>query len=242
MPLQAVTFDFHNTLAECDDWFQLEIRDLVPAILDRLAAHNGGVTDAERQDAVRLYRALREEIIHHGEELDAYACARHVLNQMGHACEPSVLKVTVDSVMRGALADCRPVSGVVETVHELRNRGVSLAVVSSAVHHDFLAWSLDAFGIHDAFDVVVTSASCGYYKTRTEIYEHALAGLGVSTDAAVHVGDSYRYDVQTAKRAGMRTIWYARDGHDNAGTDADLTVTSMVNLVDAIVRRFGLGD
>ncbi len=44
MPIRAVTIDFHNTLAWCDRWFALEVRELVPEVL--LALGSGDPTRA----------------------------------------------------------------------------------------------------------------------------------------------------------------------------------------------------
>nr|MBA2290299.1 hypothetical protein [Chloroflexia bacterium] len=38
--MQIITFDFHNTVAHCDPWFELEIRTLPAAVLGRLADVN----------------------------------------------------------------------------------------------------------------------------------------------------------------------------------------------------------
>lgn len=240
MPLRAVTFDFHNTLANCDEWFEIEVRELVPRFLDWLGRQGGATTTTEeRRAAVTLYRELRLEIMEHGEEQDAYECTMHVLSRLGRSVAPNAVRLGVDDVMRAALHGSAPVPGVVRSVRDLRANDVPLAVVSSAVHHDFLEWSLEKFGILSCFQHVITSASCGFYKSRTEIYEHALQRLDVAASDAVHVGDSYRYDVETATRAGMRTVWFARESGAGDGNGAGLTVTDLNGLAPLILGRFG---
>ena len=242
MPLKAVTFDFHNTLATCDEWFQLEVRELVPRVLDWLAERGGTtVSQDERDSAVQHYRALRLDIMEHGDERDAYDCTLDVLGLLGRAVGPAIVRRGVDDVMREALAGSEPVAGVVATVRDLRENKVELAVVSSAVHHDFLEWSLEKFGIRDCFSHVVTSASCGFYKSRTEIYEHTLERLNIAPSDAVHVGDSHRFDVETATRAGMRTVWFSRTDTRDASNGAGLTVTSLEGLSPLILDHFGTG-
>lgn len=243
MPLKAVTFDFHNTLADCDEWFQLEIRDLVPRFLDWLATQDGThVAEEERAAALQHYRALRLQVMEHGVERDAYDCTSDVLAILGRDIDPAIVRSGVDDVMRSALAGSTPILGVVETVKSLKSHGIELAVVSSAVHHDFEEWSLEKFGIRDAFTLLVTSASSGFYKSRTEIYEYTLDRLGVSSNEAVHVGDSLRFDVATASRAGMRTVWYARNNPPDSGNGTDLTVTTIEGLAPLILDHFGTGS
>jgi HAD superfamily hydrolase (TIGR01509 family) len=240
MPLKAVTFDFHNTLADCDEWFQLEIREIVPAVMDWLASRDGTTVAAgERDTAIRHYRAMRLDIMEHGNERDAYDCTMTVLAQMGRIVDEDVVREGVDTVMRSALPGSNAVEGVANAVRTLRASDIDLAVVSSAAHHDFLEWSLEKFEILDCFSHVITSASCGFYKSRTEIYQHALDQLGVRPSEAVHVGDSHRYDVETATRSGMRTVWFSRDRDANHANGAGLTVTSLDGLAPLILNHFG---
>src|SRR5262249_61886466 len=101
--------------------------------------------------------------------------------------------------------------------------------VASAVYHPFLEWTLERFGIRDAFAVVTTSASAGYYKSRPEIYLQTLQRLEVDPARSVHVGDSWRFDVVGARRAGMRTVLIAAE-HDPAAWEEftpDLVVASL---------------
>jgi HAD superfamily hydrolase (TIGR01509 family) len=175
----------------------------------------------------------------HGNEVDAYDCTVTVLDRLGRSTDPETIRRGVDDVMRLALPESAPVPGVVAAVRELRERDIELAVVSSAVHHDFIEWSLAKFGILECFSQIVSSAGCGFYKSRTEIYEHTLEQLGVAPSDAVHVGDSHRFDVETATRAGMRTVWFVRAEIGAAANGANLTVTSLEGLAPLILDHFG---
>lgn len=242
MPLKAVTFDFHNTLAHCDRWFQHEIRTLVPAVLHWHADSNGQHVGSSTVDlAVEAYRALRLGIIEHGEEMDAAACCQFVLDGLSISIDEPTIRAAIESVMRDCLDDSTPVPGVIETVRTLADANVRLGVISSAVYHPFLEWSLEKFGILDAFDVVVTSASAGYYKTRPELYLHTLHRLGVEAAESVHIGDSHRFDVEGARRAGMRTVWYAPNAEPGGNGVADLTVSDLTGLAPLLFEHFGSG-
>ena len=145
----------------------------------------------------------------------------HVLSELDIAIDRSTANEAINVVMRRTLAESTPMPGAVDAVIELAARDIRLGVVSSAVYHPFLEWSLEKFGIIDRFESVITSASSGYYKSRTEIYVHSLDALGASARETVHIGDSYRYDVQTARRVGMGTVWYRQPEHDHAGCGSD---------------------
>jgi HAD superfamily hydrolase (TIGR01549 family) len=231
MARQAVTFDFHNTLAACPEWFELEVRRLPSAFLQWRASFTSLPVDPELSaEADVRYRQLRHEIMDHGEELTAEAS----LNQVFAALQIDILQSEVahgvETLMREALAGATPVPGAVETVREIADAGVPIGIVSSAVYHPFLEWTLASFGILEAFDVIVTSASAGFYKSRPEIYEHAAVALGAPPPRMVHVGDSLRFDVGGASRAGMGTVWLQRDGAD-AG-ELDLTPDLIIRTLE----------
>lgn len=236
----AITFDFHNTLVRCDAWFRLETQDLVVDFLAWQAAARGDEADpgllAAAHDA---YRRLRKEIVDHGEEQTAERCVALVLDQLGCVASPAEIAGGVEHLMRQTLPTAEPLPGVVETLRVLGEARVTMGIVSSAVYHPFLLWSLERFGIDRAFRVVTTSASAGYYKSRPEIFEQTLAALGARAEQSVHIGDSFRFDIDTARRIGMRTIWIADAAKASApaGDPPDLTLDS---LVDAAPRIFEL--
>ena len=231
----AVTLDFHNTLAHCESWFELEVRELLVRFLDWHGGETGTALAQEtRLLAATVYRDIRKSVIESGYELTAEACVATGLERLGlHAAEADIDQ-GVEYLMRGALHDLTPVPGALELVEELRRAGIKLGIVSSAVYHPYLEWALDAFGISDAFVSVVTSASAGFYKSRTEIYAHALRQLDVLPERAVHVGDSWRWDAGTAKQAGMKTVWF-NSRQDEAEIVPDLEIRMLQGAAPGII-------
>lgn len=240
MTARAITFDFHNTLAACDAWFQLEIGHLVSAFLEWERRTNGRALGSGLSGAVDLaYRRLRQSIHVHGHELPAERCVATILARFGIDVDPSEVARGVDDVMRAALDGATPMAGAIETVRILAGEGVALGIVSSAVHHQFLEWTLERFGIRDAFAVVTTSASAGYYKSRPEIYWQTLEQLGTDPVRSIHVGDSWRFDVGGAQRAGMRTVLVAAE-HDPTRWDGLIPDLVLPSLHDAAPRTLDL--
>lgn len=236
---KTITFDFHNTLIECDEWFQIEIRTLVSDVL-RYWNDLGEIEIPESLFAAAdaEYRRLRLAIHGHGHELPADRAVRTILERIGFVLPWDAIDIALDAIMRQAFQQAHPVAGATTVVSELADAGVQLGVVSSAVHHDFLLWSLERFQMADAFDQIVTSASCGFYKSRPEIYWSALADLGANANTSLHVGDSLRFDVGGASRAGMRTAWYQRPNTretPSAELAPDLIVTSMQRASPALL-------
>ena len=235
----TMTFDFHNTLIECDQWFEIEIRSLVSDVLRYW--HNLGEIDVPPPviaNADAEYRKLRRAIHGHGHELPADRAVRMILERVDFALPWDAIDIALDAIMRDSFRHARPVTGAPETVQRLAAEGVKLGVVSIAVYHDFLIWSLDRFGMLEAFDTIVTSAASGFYKNRPEIYWSALAGLNAEPTHAVHIGDSLRFDVGGGAQAGMRTVWFQRpDAKDTPSPELmpNLIVPSMSGIAPALL-------
>jgi HAD superfamily hydrolase (TIGR01509 family) len=235
----AITFDFHDTLAHCDRWFQLEIRLLPAEYLRWQAAASGRPFDESLAEAATAsYRNLRLAIMDHGIEEPAERCVSLVLDDLGLPVDVDSIDNGVELLMRDALDDLAPTPGAIETVIALKNAGITLGIVSSAVYHPFLEWTLERFGIRDAFDHVTTSASAGFYKSRPEIFWDATTRLGAMPERTVHIGDSARWDVGGARRAGLRPIWLRRNPEtpNDSGETPELTVATLEGSAPAILE------
>jgi FMN phosphatase YigB (HAD superfamily) len=246
---QAITFDFHNTLAMCPEWFELEVRRLPSTFLTRWSDHNGRiVTPGQLSSADQSYRQLRTEIIDHGNELTAADCLERVFAAVEVPVSRSDIDTGIESIMLEVLDEAAPIEGSVETVRAIHVAGIPLGVVSSAVYHPFLEWTLERFGISDAIRVIVTSASAGFYKSRPEIYWHAAELMGTAPERMVHVGDSLRFDVGGAARAGFGTVWLQREGAEPTSDSPvpDLTVQTLLNsaagIMDVLQSRGSVAD
>lgn len=226
----TITFDFHNTIARCERWFALEVRELVPAFLFWHAARSGNAVPATEQlDAGRAaYAALRAEVGRTGIEMDAVACLETVLPGLGVLIETEEIRQGVDELMSETFDDdVVPLPGVIETVRSLSQQNVRLGVTSSAVYTPFLLWALDSFGILGEFSDVLTSADAGFYKSHPGIYQASARRLGAAPERIVHVGDSFRFDVEGARAAGLTTVWVQGDRPSPDGSPADLTLPDL---------------
>jgi HAD superfamily hydrolase (TIGR01509 family) len=236
---QAITFDFHNTLASCPEWFELEVRRLPSSFLRWWAERDGRhIAPAQLDEADARYRQLRHEIMEHGNEMTAEACLEQVFGAMRLQMAADDLRTGIANLMHAALAGAAPIPGAVATVQEIHRARVPIGIVSSAVYHPFLEWTLEAFGIQDAFDVVITSASAGFYKSRAELYVHAAELLGAAPQRMVHVGDSLRFDVAGASRAGMGTVWLQGDRSqaEDLSIQPDLVLTTLEAAASEILN------
>jgi len=220
--MRIVTFDFHNTLFTCDRWFDLEVRTLPWQVaLDLGLPGTGSPT---RAAVLAAYRQLRSNVVRTGYEIDSYTSVDRIFTSVGISAERDAVRSSIDRLMSDAVESASLVPGAGDLVRDLHERGIRLAVISSAIHHEFLRAALERVSIAGCFEKIVTSASSGFYKSNPEIYRSAITALGGNPHSCVHVGDSLRWDVGSAQRAGIRTVWLDHDGEARPWDDSPLPV------------------
>jgi HAD superfamily hydrolase (TIGR01509 family) len=103
-----------------------------------------------------------------------------------------------------------PLVGAVETLRELRARGLRTAVVSNADGR--VQRTLEAAGLTPHLELVVDSHFEGVEKPDPEIFRRALERLGVAAERAAYVGDIYSIDALGARAAGLAPVLIDRSG------------------------------
>lgn len=111
---------------------------------------------------------------------------------------------------RGVLA--RPRDGVIETVAELRGRGIRTGLITVCSEDVVDVWAETPFA--GLFDAEVFSSSCGLCKPDPRIYRLALDQLGLAPAETVFVGDGANDELAGAERVGMRAILIHRAGRE----------------------------
>lgn len=240
--MQIVSFDFHNTLIRCDRWFDLEVRSLPWEVI--LGLDITRANRPTRSSVFSTYQDLRAQVIRSGNEIDSYESVEHILTTVGVSSEKAAIRFVIDRLMANALDSATLESGAGKLVRELCERGARLAVISSAVHHDFLQSALERFSLAECFERIVTSASSGYYKSDPEIYRSTITGMGGHPPSCVHIGDSLRWDVGSAHEVGIRTVWLDHDGDARPWSDdplpvPDLRLESLCGATEAILNLLG---
>ncbi len=249
---RVVLFDFHNTLATCDGWLELEIRTLPAMVLRWLFEHGyippPGPSSEQIESANRLFQELRQGVRDSGLELSAVEGAGRVLSRLGvHPPAPAIADA-VQELEYACLPEVEMMPGADVALQRLRDAGYRLGVVSSAGYPPFVELALEKIGLRPFFSEVITSAGEGLYKSNPELFRRAVRKLGATPDEAVHVGDHAIYDVVAARAAGLAVIWFAapharRTAHLHGvsweqaaahGAGADAVVTGMDQVFDAV--------
>ncbi len=123
-----------------------------------------------------------------------------------HATE---LAYAIDAYYDTAEAWC-PFEGAETCLHELRNAGYKLAVVSNWSCN--LSRLLHDVGLGSYFDFILASAAVGMRKPFPDIFETACAALEVEPTEALHIGDHLDADGRGAKEAGLTPVIVDRSG------------------------------
>lgn len=232
--IEAVTFDFWNTIARVSPGAMTEAR--------RRAIAAACEECAVEVEAELLARSL-EGVGLHWEE--AWAAGRHLHPREGAAM--LVRALGIEEAAEGLVAEAFLEAGrgvELELAPEIRlaletlgERGIRVGIVCDVgfTRGALLRDLLDREGLLAHFGGWAFSDEVGHYKPSPQIFEVALDALGAAPEAAMHVGDLRRTDVAGAAALGMRTVRY-RGMHDDAapGVEADVVLDSHAELPDVI--------
>jgi FMN phosphatase YigB (HAD superfamily) len=240
--VEAVTFDFWNTIARAPAGLMSEARRR--AIVDA-CAECGVELEAELLnealgEATRLYESSWSagEHFHPREGAEMLVRSLGLEGAAGERASEAFLTVARDAPVETA-ADIRP------TLEVLQARGVRLGIVCDVGFSGgaVLRELLDREGLLAYFSGWAFSDEVGHYKPAPQIFEAALASLDAEPEAAMHVGDLRRTDIAGASALGMRTVRY-RALHDDPEIDgaieADFVLDShreLPPLLDRIAAR-----
>lgn len=103
--------------------------------------------------------------------------------------------------MRQAL---RPPRKVIETLRELRKRGLRLGLISGCSGDVPIVWGETPF--FGLFDTAVFSCEARMRKPDVQIYHRAASELRIPASSCLYVGDGARDELAGAVRAGMTAV------------------------------------
>ena len=155
-----------------------------------------------------------------------------------------------------------PREGAVETLEELRARGIKVGLITVCTEDVELLWPESEFA--GLFDAEIFSNAIGLSKPDPRIYLACCEQLGVEPHEAVFVGDGANDELEGARRVGLLPIlihkagedpvwprgadvgWFARDVHSRgAGGAGAMLITTMNDvpgheITDVYGEVFGL--
>ena len=129
---------------------------------------------------------------------------------------------------RSLMASPRP--GAVETLRELRRRGLRVGLITVCSDDLPAVWPQTAFA--GLFDAKVFSCDVRLRKPDPAIYLVACDRLGVPPENCMFVGDGANDELAGAKRVGMRAVQIHRLGEEADWNGA--RITSVAQVLDLV--------
>jgi putative hydrolase of the HAD superfamily len=189
--IRAVVFDLWDTLVDwpVDGW----------ADVQRRAAERLGL---EEDRFVELWRDTYE--------MRQVGPIRDAVQALGADDDATTAVLTLRrDFTRAALA---PRAGAIDTLVELRRRGLRVGMISVCSEEVAELWAETPFA--ELVDSAVFSCSVGLRKPDPRIYRLCLEELGVEPEEAVFVGDGANDELAGAERVGMRAVLIHRPGQE----------------------------
>lgn len=216
--IKAFFVDFYGTLVHEDGDVIKEITDIIcrtGKVENREDVGNFWWSDFQTMlqssygDKFETQRELeRKSLVHTLEKFHSSESAKELSNLMfAHWVKPPIFEDTRDFFVESPFP---------------------IYIVSNIDTSDIM----EAIKFHRLFPAgVFTSEDAKSYKPRTELFDLALKGSGLSADEVIHIGDSISSDVKGADALNIQALWINR-----FGKDVPDGVDSISNLREAFTR------
>jgi len=212
--IRVVAFDWGGTLCKTD-----RERDAILRGVEAVAARLGLSGDAKAAAGASLAQMLQQAYARadadpQHREVDLAAVLKEWCAQMGLTgegdCDPARLVETFWGQWQGCL---EPLDDPAFVLASLRERGYRLALLSNvAAPPEVCRAELERLGLAACFEACLFSSEMGVRKPDPRVFRALLERLAgrevVEPSTVVYVGDSPRWDVGGARRAGMRAVLF----------------------------------
>ena len=225
-PVRVVLFDLGGTLIDnrnLDGWAELARRWGIDVDASHLAhAYDEVTRDFDHPPPVPPFHRWWAEVL-------SRASGGPVSPEVGEAFVAAARELPPVSQLFSDTRRC---------LHDLSGARRRLGVVSNSRSEGSSRDLLRRAGIDGFFETVVSSGTEGVAKPDREIFERALARMGISAAEAFFIGDLAFTDAKAANLAGIRSVWLRRDG-TGFGSDPP-EITSLTEL-PGYLRRLEAG-
>ena len=229
--IRAVTYDCWGTLLQDRDW--------EGAMHKRIGALSRFM-DLELDDATSLLHEAWRKHEEAWKQVAAFGPGRmaaYCLEARGISDDASLEALTREFEEATIEYGVDPVEGAAETLEALERAGMRRALIcdTGMTPGRVVRQLLDQAGLLQYLEVLCFSDEVGEPKPGNQIFEKALAGLGVSPPEAIHIGDLRRTDIAGAHDVGMHAARF-RGVHDDQSDapEAKIVLDRHEQLLDVI--------
>jgi len=144
-------------------------------------------------------------------EPTAFVFLRELLTRNGFGSVPDpILRRALGSMYAVTERNWRVEEDALSTLTSLREGGYRLGLVSNTSDDNNVHALVDQGGLRPFFDLILTSAGCGYRKPHARIFQIALDHFEIQPEQAVMVGDTLEADIAGANSLGIYSVWITR--------------------------------
>ena len=231
----AVLFDLDDTLFDHSHAARAAL-SRVHAMHDCFAR---GAFDAFEQSHAQCLEELHQRVLSGALGIDDARVERfrRLFAAAGVEADDGLLAATASAYRASYLGARRPVDGARDLLAALKPR-VRIAVVSNNLLEEQQG-KLRQCGFDPYIDALVVSEQVGVSKPDPRIFAIALERLGCAAADAVMIGDSWSADVEGARAAGIRAIWFNRTDSPVPGARAVDVVRRLSPVSDVLRVLFG---
>ncbi|MDP9068126.1 MAG: HAD family hydrolase [Actinomycetota bacterium] len=231
--IRAVTYDCWGTLLKDRDWEgAMEIR--LSALLRSM-----DLSEDEGRKLLDEAWARHDEAWKQVETFGPGRMAAYCLEAKGIFDDDKIAALTEEFELASTTSGIEAVDGARETLERLRSKGIRLGLVCDTgfTPGRVVRERLAECQLAEYLEVLCFSDEVGVPKPGHEIFDKALAELGVRPPDALHVGDLKRTDIAGAHDVGMHAVRFR--GVHNDKTDAT-EAESVIDRHEQIFEVLGL--
>jgi putative hydrolase of the HAD superfamily len=227
---KAVLFDLDNTLI---DFLRMK-RKASDAAAHAMVAAGADFQFAAMEAGDLLFADYMEDI--EGDKVFETFLRKHHRQKLGlsqHAVD-RITAAAVNAYLKTKLLHTEPYAGVRRTLIALSKAGIRMGVLTDAPR--FKGYQrLEAAGLVDFFEFVLTFTDSGVRKPDPQAFRAAADLFGLPPHEILMVGDWPERDMAGAKGLGMRTAW-ARYGKPGVPVpaEADAALDRVEDLIRAL--------
>ena len=202
--MRAFLFDLDDTLFD----HRHSTRAALAVVRERLAPLAALAPSVLEEQHATVLEEFHRRVLAGEFDVDAARRARFVrlVEMQGGTAGPDEIEAACLAYRAAYIDARRPIPGALELLERLRSHG-RIAIVSNNVTAEQMQ-KLAACGLDRLVDAAVISEEVGVAKPAAEIFAIALGRLNAAASHAVMTGDSWNADIEGARAAGIRAIWY----------------------------------
>ena len=219
---EACLVDAYDTIVTCD----------FSVLRNELSALAGISPDTWRDEYARIGDSVTDGRISRGEAFT------RILRASGREPRAGLVAEMLRRDQELLLANARLFDDAIPFLQGLRDRGVTIAIVSNCTENTRPL--LVTYGVDALADTLVLSCEVRSAKPAAEIFRCALDRLGVAAEAAIFVDDQASYCAGSVA-AGIRAVQIVRADLDGQSLDGQVPVpgTMVVRSLPEVETLFG---